>query len=51
MSVQTVNGELKREKFSIYHVNVQLDKDYLFELLDAGAYIEFDNFGNEFFLA
>lgn len=37
-------------KVVICHLDVQLDSDYLYQLLDAGLYIEFDNFGKEFFL-
>ncbi len=38
------------EKVCIDHIDVDLREDYIFKLLDKGAYIEFDNFGKEFFI-
>ena len=37
------------EKICINHVDVQLDMEYIYQLLDQGVYIEFDNFGKEFY--
>ncbi len=37
------------EKIVICHVDVENREDYIFELLDMGVYIEFDNFGKEMF--
>jgi len=37
------------EKISINHVDVVLDMEYIYRLLDQGVYIEFDNFGKEFY--
>lgn len=37
-------------KIAINHVDVELREDYNLQLLDAGAYIEFDNFGKEFYV-
>jgi len=37
------------EKISINHVDVCLDMEYIYRLLDQGVYIEFDNFGKEFY--
>ncbi|MDR1093360.1 MAG: hypothetical protein LBL66_04350 [Clostridiales bacterium] len=34
----------------IDHVDVDLRRDYLLKLLDKGVYIEFDNFGKEFYI-
>lgn len=41
---------VEREKICIDHVDVLLRPDYLFGLLDRGVYIEFDNFGKEFYM-
>lgn len=37
------------EKICINHIDVDLRMDYLRALLDEGVYIEFDNFGKEFY--
>lgn len=34
----------------ICHVDVQFDEDYIVSLLKRGAYIEFDDFGKEFYI-
>ncbi len=39
------------DKVAIDHIDVLLREDYLLELLDKGAYIEFDNFGKEFYIS
>lgn len=39
------------EKICIDHVDVKLRPDYIKKILDAGAYVEFDNFGKEFYLS
>ena len=36
------------EKIVICHSDVELNTDYIFELLKLGVYVEFDNFGKEF---
>lgn len=36
-------------KICINHIDVDIRLDYLKELLDLGVYIEFDNFGKEFY--
>lgn len=36
-------------KICINHIDVDIRLDYLKELLDQGVYIEFDNFGKEFY--
>ncbi len=37
------------EKVCINHVDVVLDMEYIYRLLDQGVYIEFDNLGKEFY--
>jgi phosphotriesterase-related protein len=37
------------EKLVICHSDVENREDYIFELLDMGVYVEFDNFGKEMF--
>lgn len=37
------------DKICINHIDVDIRLDYLKELLDQGVYIEFDNFGKEFY--
>lgn len=37
------------EKIALDHLDVMLDMDYIYSMLDRGAYIEFDNFGKEFY--
>lgn len=38
------------EKICIDHIDVALRSDYLYEILDQGAYVEFDNIGKEFYV-
>lgn len=47
-----LNNGAKAEKVSINHVDVALDinLDYCKRICDAGAYVEFDNFGHEFYV-
>ncbi len=42
---------MKPEKICIDHVDVWLRPDYIKALLDKGVYIEFDNFGKEFYVS
>ena len=49
-------NELKKlgvspSKVVISHIDVWLREDYLFKLMDMGAYVEFDNFGKEFYIS
>ncbi len=37
-------------KVCINHTDVRLDELYILEILEQGAYIEFDNFGKEFYV-
>lgn len=45
------NEGMKPEKICIDHVDVNLRPDYIRGLLDKGAYIEFDDFGKEFYVS
>ena len=38
------------EKIAISHVDVEDDMEYMKKLLDMGVYIEFDNFGKEYYV-
>ena len=38
------------ERICISHVDVENREDYIFALLDKGVYIEFDNFGKEYYI-
>ena len=42
---------VKTEKICIDHIDVWLRPDYIRRLLDKGVYVEFDNFGKEFFVS
>ena len=47
-----LTGEgVKTEKICIDHVDVWLRPDYIKGLLDKGVYVEFDNFGKEFYIS
>lgn len=45
------NEGAKPEKICIDHVDVLLRPDYIRALLDKGVYVEFDNFGKEFYVS
>lgn len=50
--VKILTGEGTRpEKICIDHVDVLLRPDYIRSLLDLGVYVEFDNFGKEFYVS
>lgn len=38
------------EKICVDHVDVLLDEDYISGILDMGAYVDFDDFGKEFYV-
>lgn len=42
---------MKEDKICIDHVDVDLRPDYIRALLDRGLYVEFDNFGKEFYVS
>ena len=48
--ILTAEG-MKPEKICIDHVDVWLRPDYIRKLLDRGVYVEFDNFGKEFYVS
>ena len=45
------NEGVKPEKICINHIDVWLRPNYIKELLKKGVYIEFDNFGKEFYVS
>lgn len=45
------NEGVKPEKICIDHIDVLLRYDYVYKLLEKGVYIEFDNFGKEFYVS
>ena len=45
------NEGVKPEKICIDHVDVWLRPDYIRALLDKGVFVEFDNFGKEFYVS
>ncbi len=45
-----LRGGVAPEKIAISHVDVEDDLDYMRELLRRGVYIEFDNFGKEYYV-
>ena len=50
IDILTSHG-VKPEKICIDHVDVLLRLDYIRPLLDRGVYVEFDNFGKEFYVS
>jgi len=42
--------EVPPEKISISHVDVEIDLEYCTRLLKRGVFVEFDNFGKEYFI-
>lgn len=50
--IDMLTGEgLPAEKICIDHVDVWLRPDYIRSLLDRGVYVEFDDFGKEFYVS
>lgn len=45
-----LDSGVKPEKIAISHVDVEDDMEYMKKLLDMGVYIEFDNFGKEYYV-
>lgn len=45
-----LSAGVKPEKICISHVDVENREDYILELLKKGVYIEFDNFGKEYYI-
>jgi len=50
LDILTAEG-VDPNKICINHVDVQPKPDYIRELMNRGAYVEFDNFGKEFYLS
>lgn len=49
--IELIRGEkAELNKVVIDHIDVEFDMDYCRELMDAGAFIEFDDFGKEFYI-
>ncbi|MBE7025888.1 MAG: hypothetical protein E7408_07545 [Ruminococcaceae bacterium] len=38
------------DRIAICHIDVENREDYIFRLLDMGVYVEFDNFGKEYYV-
>lgn len=50
--IKTLTAEgVKENKICIDHIDVWLRPEYIYGLLDKGVYIEFDNFGKEFYVS
>lgn len=47
---ELIKTGVKPEKICIDHIDVDIRKDYLDDLLKKGIFVEFDNFGKEFFM-
>jgi len=45
-----LDGGVKPGKLCVCHVDVENKKPYIDELLDMGVYVEFDNFGKEYYV-
>ncbi|MDD6309096.1 MAG: hypothetical protein PUB07_07105 [Clostridia bacterium] len=41
---------VKPEKIAVCHIDVENREDYILKLLNMGVYIEFDNFGKEYYV-
>lgn len=49
--IDTLTAEgVKEDKICIDHIDVNIRPDYIKGLLDRGVYVEFDNFGKEFYV-
>jgi len=45
-----LDAGVKPEKICISHIDVENREEYIFELLKKGVYVEFDNFGKEYYI-
>jgi len=45
-----LNAGVRPERICISHIDVTNDEDYIHTLLEKGVYVEFDNFGKEYFI-
>lgn len=49
LDILSKNGA-KLNKVSICHIDVEIDLEYCKKIIKSGAYIEFDNFGKEYYI-
>ncbi len=45
-----LNAGVSPDRICISHIDVENREDYVFALLDKGVYVEFDNFGKEYYI-
>ncbi|MBQ4517588.1 MAG: hypothetical protein II997_03270 [Clostridia bacterium] len=45
-----LNAGVAPEKICISHIDVENREEYIFALLEKGVYVEFDNFGKEYYI-
>lgn len=45
-----LNAGVAPERICISHIDVENREDYVFALLEKGVYVEFDNFGKEYYI-
>lgn len=45
-----LNAGVPAEKICISHIDVENREDYIYALLEKGVYVEFDNFGKEYYI-
>ena len=45
-----LDAAVKPEKICISHIDVENREDYIIKLLQKGVYVEFDNFGKEYYI-
>ncbi len=45
-----LEGEVSPKRIAISHIDVENREEYIFALLEKGVYIEFDNFGKEYYV-
>ncbi len=45
-----MDAGVKPENIAISHIDVINDEDYIYKLLNMGVYVEFDNFGKEYYV-
>ncbi len=45
-----LNAGVLAKKICISHIDVENREDYIYELLKKGVYVEFDNFGKEYYI-
>ena len=45
-----LNAGVAPDRICISHIDVENRKDYIYSLLEKGVYVEFDNFGKEYYI-